>query len=268
MSYSRHRAISKPLPGCSVDWTHPLSRSLKYHWLFNDGAGSGVTNIVSANGQGTCVAAPLWIGSPRGSALSFNGTTQYVNVPSFFWPGGSSVTVILWILSKRYSEGNHGSAFGTNAPGAVRFQAHITYDNTLMWDYGTTVNGRVQTAFGDSYFNKWTHVALLSAGNGGSYKAVYLNGILIAESTGSSDGPSDSRTGITLGAWVLDNNLYQKCFIDDFRIYNRVLSRGEIQQLYTDPYLNILSPSYRRYFAGGLSIPVAMASYRRMGGRQ
>jgi hypothetical protein len=96
-------------------------------------------------------------------------------------------------------------------------------DKNIYWDYGTyTVNnGRVYTSYA-AYLDKWTHIALVSAGTGGTYQAIYLDGVEKVMST-TSTGPVAALSGLQIGAWT-GVNCYVKGGMDDFRIYNRVLS--------------------------------------------
>lgn len=176
-----------------------------------------------------CSSAP--VAMKVGTALQLNGTNQYVNVPGFNFPAsgsgqpnGGPVTVEFWI----HSNGNYNSAFsigGLNNPNrAVGVVPHS--DGNLYWDYGNTAgNGRLSIPYA-AYVNKWTHVALVSAGNGGSFKAIYLNGVQVASSTAASDGPDVSLSGLTIGNWL---NNYAGAKIDEFRIWNKVLSTNEVQ---------------------------------------
>ncbi|HLX60679.1 MAG TPA: MBG domain-containing protein [Planctomycetota bacterium] len=84
------------------------------------------------------------------------------------------------------------------------------------------------------YLDKWTHVALVSAGVGGNFKAIYLNGQLVA-SASSSDGPQVPISILQVGHSAADpvGSTHHHGIIDDFQIYNRVLSAYEIQSLTT-----------------------------------
>ena len=60
--------ISKPPPGSMIDWGHPLSRDQVDWWMFNEGAGSKISDIISGR-HGTLTnmdPASDWVGSPYG----------------------------------------------------------------------------------------------------------------------------------------------------------------------------------------------------------
>jgi len=222
---------------CAV-WISLLSQAGPVgYWKGDDGAAPATALDSSGNGNNgsyvngatTSVTHPV-LQFPDSHSFSFDGTNDYVNIPSFTWPAGGPVTVAFWnfVAAADVQQANAFSIGNQDNPN--RFQAHVPYnDHFLSWDYGDwTGNGRVQVLY-DPYLNKWTHVALVSEGNGGAFKAIYLDGALVA-SGNVSDGPDAPLTGATIGLWALFNN-YHKGRIDDFRIYNRVLTAAQIQLL-------------------------------------
>jgi hypothetical protein len=167
---------------------------------------------------------------PNASSMSFNGTSAYVNISSFSWPaGGGPVTVAFWNYvataqtSTAFTVGNLGNP--------DRFLAHAPWvDENIYWDYGDqATTGRISTSYATK-LGQWCHVALVSAGKSGSFKAIYLDGVLAISDGGASSGPTPALTGVNIGAWSSASS-YHNGLIDDFRIYNRALSAGEIQAL-------------------------------------
>jgi hypothetical protein len=140
------------------------------------------------------------------------------------------VTVAFWnfVATADIQQANAFSVGNQDNPN--RFQSHAPYnDHFLHWDYGDwTGNGRVSINY-DPYLDRWTHVVLVSEGNGGTFKGIYLDGVLVASGT-VSDGPDVPLNGLTLGLWAMFNNRH-KGKIDDFRIYSRVLTPSQVQLL-------------------------------------
>lgn len=193
-----------------------------------DSSGNG-TNGVYTNGATTSTSVPTVL-FPNTHSMIFDGVNDRVDVSTFAWPAGGPVTVAFWnyVASADIRQAN---AFAVgNADDPNRFQCHAPYnDHILYWDYGDhTGTGRVSINY-DPWLDKWTHVALVSEGNGGALKAIYLDGVLVA-SANISDGPKVPLTGLTIGAWLLHGNQH-KGNIDDFRIYGQVLPPAQIQQL-------------------------------------
>lgn len=193
-----------------------------------DSSGNG-TNGVYTNGATTSAVAPTVL-FPDPTSMIFDGVNDLVDVSTFSWPAGGPVTVAFWnhVATADIRQAN---AFAVgNADDPNRFQCHAPYnDHILYWDYGDrTATGRVSINY-DPWLDRWTHVVLVSEGNGGSFKAIYLDGVLVA-SAAVSDGPDVPLSGMTIGAWLLHSNQH-KGNIDDFRIYGRVLTPAQIQLL-------------------------------------
>lgn len=135
---------------------------------------------------------------------------------AFIWPSGP-ITIEFWnFVTEVFTSTTVRSR--DDVSGSVR--AHCPWgDNILYWDYGSG-SGRI-TADYTGYENKWTHIALQSAGAGGSYRAIYLDGVLVNSSTAVSYGPADASM-ITVGQDHRGN-------IDEFRIWDNIRTQSEIQ---------------------------------------
>jgi Concanavalin A-like lectin/glucanases superfamily len=201
-----------------------------------DSSGNGI-NGTYLNGCTTSLqVAPLQF--PNTGSFVFDGSNDLVDAPSFSWPSGGPITVAFWSLVGT-GEVTASSVFtiGNLDWPDNRVQAHVPWtDRILYWDYGNSGNGRIITWY-ETYLDKWTHVALVSEGNGGTLKAIYLNGVQVAVQP-MSDGPDTPLTGFTLGTWPLSVSNFHRGKVDDFRIYNRVLTPTQVQLLaagYTEP---------------------------------
>lgn len=69
---------------------------------------------------------------------------------------------------------------------------------------------------------------LVSAGNGGNFKAIYLDGVEKVSAV-TSDGPDVALSGLTIGKWP--GSIDHRGLIDDFRIYDYVLTPTQITAL-------------------------------------
>jgi hypothetical protein len=205
------------------------------YWKGDDSGSSGqALNSVTNTNDGTYLGSATIDATNKptllftnASSMSFNGTSAYVNVPTFSWPtGGGPVTVSFWNYVTTPQVSSAFTVGSVDSPS--RFQTHAPWsDGKIYWDYGDlNANGRISTDY-LTKVNKWTHVALVSAGKGGAFKAIYLDGA-VAAAAATSDGPTQGLTGLNIGRW---GSSYHKGLIDDFRIYNRVLSASEIQAL-------------------------------------
>lgn len=197
-------------------------------WKFDEGSGTTAADSASRFGatahDGTLTNGPTWTTGPRGGALNFDAIDDYVTNAAFSWAGGS-ITIAFWNYSTGGTNGTVFTIGNLNSPN--RIMAHATWgDNVLYWDYGNASGpGRIFTDYA-SYLNKWTHIVLVN--NGVDFKAIYLDGRLITSGTTVDSAPG-GLTGIWIGTWA---GYFHNGRIDDFRVYNRVLSAGEIQDIY------------------------------------
>jgi hypothetical protein len=194
-------------------------------WRFDEASGNAIDSSGGGN-TGIATGTTLVNNCKRGSCRSFNGTSDVLNMGSFAF-SSAEVTVAVWI---NVPGGTEGTGFSSNLDGSIRFQAHLPWsNNSIYWDFGDlSGNGRINTDF-SSYLNKWTHVALVS--NGVNFKAIYINGAL-ATSGGTADSPG-AITSFMIGKGVFAAGTYFfRGQMDDFRIYNRVLTVQEIKDLY------------------------------------
>ncbi|MEK6892608.1 MAG: LamG-like jellyroll fold domain-containing protein, partial [Nanoarchaeota archaeon] len=127
--------------------------------------------------------------------------------------------------------------------------AHFLYteQNLLVWDYGNAnLNGRYSLFYsaipssacqGDNdCLNEWTHIVLVS--DGSTKMNVYINGQALTEKN-SADHPNMELTGLYIGKAKFDNtgssfpaDWIFKGNLDEFMIYNQVLTNDEINRIY------------------------------------
>ncbi|HEX7901119.1 MAG TPA: LamG-like jellyroll fold domain-containing protein [Planctomycetota bacterium] len=184
-------------------------------------------NGVYTNGATTNPSKPAAL---TGTSMSFDGVDDLVSETTFPWPTGGPVTVAFWNFVPTGSVQNSSAFTVGNMDNANRFHVHGPWgDSVLYWDYGDiNANGRISANYA-SRVNAWTHVALVSEGVGGAFKAIYFDGTVAASAT-NSNGPVVALTGLQIGSWT-GPALRHKGLIDDFRIYGRVLTPAQIQLL-------------------------------------
>lgn len=165
-------------------------------------------------------------------ALNFDGSNDYINIPSAVSLNPQKITMEAWvyptgysssgnIIKKRYTEQYILRFYGTTG----QIQGYVYVNGG--WRYCTT-NTAVKAGL-----NQWSHI--VSTYDGNKIK-VYVNGV---------QGCSFSYTGninsgnsdLWLGAYSATAELF-KGMIDEVRIYGRALSLTEIQDHYNNIYNN------------------------------
>ena len=189
--------------------------------------GTTVYTPVSKVGTAALDVTANTSGSAPSTFLTYTLSSGSYNVP---------ITVSAWInaasLSGIYS---HPIAIGNNS-GSSAWSLMLSLNYTTL-GYSLQIGSTAYGVTGPTVnTGMWYHWALTAAS--GSYMHCYLNGILIGSvpiPTGSIgvNGGSGSPNQLTVGSKTGSSSLFSfKGFIDDVRVYNRVLSTQEIAGLY------------------------------------
>ncbi len=196
---------------------------------FSEGSGTQTLDSSSNANVGALTNGVAWTAQGRhGSALTFDGTNDYVQVPSPDMPT-SNFTWMVWVKAS------------VKKP----FQALMMAGNDIGSELTLNATNRVVVihALGELRSNAaiplatWTHVAVTR--NGTSLR-VYVNGVQDAVANTSSTPYNFGSCALLIGvdsdagcAGAL--NGYFKGSLDEVRIFNRALSASEIQQEMSRP---------------------------------
>ena len=213
--------------------------ALVYLWSFNESALTGAEGeIAESIGKRKAGSESVFDLSSfggvasieegiHGRSIQFDGVDDYSDSFQFVWNSGLPVTVTFWVRANS-TELHNSAFFGSSSSDTHRFAAYLWGDKKLYWDYGDpSGSGRLELDF-TPYFDKWVQVALISGGNGGTFKGIYVNGALVASDT-ISDGPDQALASFDIGrGFAQGAPQYYRGDLDEFRIYSRVLSASEI----------------------------------------
>jgi len=200
--------------------------------VLSDTSGHG-KNAALANGSGGSTPIGFSFGTGRvGNALSLSANDQaYVSLPRGILSQLSQVTIATWVKLKSNTGFQRIFDFGVDT-------------NTFMYLVNAGSSGFVRFRIVSTPLNKnqilegaeaisvdrWTHVALTLGDNGVS---IYLDGAQVAQQAPAVLRPSDlGDTGNNfIGRSPFAADPYLDGQIDEFRIYDRVLSPEEIGEL-------------------------------------
>jgi hypothetical protein len=208
--------------------------SLVCCWAFEGNLmNSGSTG--SAN-DGTGVNSPTYGAGQLGQALSLNGTNQYVNCGTLNLStnGAGGITLCAWINRPAINgdrkiignrNGNSGFKMGVynggNSGNTPRLEMEI-------WGAGGQTLTRAANGTALTSTNTWYHVVCVFDDTTNEIRE-YVNGVLDATTTGVTGSLVASTGTLRLCAEMPTANYYFSGLLDDVRIYNRVLSVGDIQ---------------------------------------
>lgn len=236
-------------PGCSsltddseYNAPQPGSQGLVGWWKLDEGTGTTAADSSGRGHDGTLVNGPAWVAGKIGSgALSFNGTSTYVNIPAspdfnvydefsisaWVYPTGNArVTAVgravsnlwhLWVLEQ----------INTGATTARFDMEYVTRDE---------VGDLAHRAVGPGYsLNTWHHVVGVKSAADNIVR-IYVDTVAGANSSAVTEAdPTDlDNVPITIGARRNTPDEVWSGYIDDVRFYDKALSLAEITALYNE----------------------------------
>ena len=233
---------NKPPMGWPLDLSEPINDGLVGYWYMPEGSGNKVFDL-SENGYGMgFVASPIWTSGKHGSAILFNGSTQYLS-RNFAFVNAVPLTVVAWAY--------------TNATGSNQSIFSITDTNTLFDHFRLqrrALNDKIIALTNDSggssfseypvapAINTWFQAAAVFAA--ANSRIVYVDGIAATEET-TSRTPNTGNVDITtIGSSFYDSiiKLPWSGKIGMVMLYNRALPASEIALLHRFPFYGFLNP--------------------------
>jgi hypothetical protein len=250
-------------------------------YSFSEGSGTTVSDTSGNNLKGTIVGA-TWVSTGKyGPALSFNGTSSYIDLgnPTALQFTGS-MTVEAWVNASANpaddgqivakSDGTGWQFKTTPDTGAETFGMAVSSGpGSNIQRYSTTVRS----------LNVWYHVA-------GVYDAVaqtlstYVNGVLDNGILKGVVPGSQFNQSVNVNIGRRTGGYYFKGLIDEVRIYNRALSQPEIQNDMntpigagappdtTPPSVSLTAPSSGANLNGTVTISASATDNTAMAGVQ
>jgi len=204
-----------------------LQDSLQLHYVFDGNA----NDISGHNHNGTVFGAQLTENrfGQTNSAYEFDGSFDHINTFSTF--DYEERTVSLWINPydiDGFDPNNHIVISQDDYRlkyGCLRVDFENNYLN--LWSGGAN---NLYTEEASEMRYKWSHIVMTRNSEEVKY---YINGALVKTDNSNDIASSfDPDSTLVIGA---GRSAYQQFFagkIDDIRIYNRVLTDGEIQKLF------------------------------------
>ncbi len=219
------KQISKPLLG-SLIYPSELKKGLILHLPMNEGKGKIIHDISGNRNNGTLVGVthlPIW--TPNG--LSFDGVDGKVDITSGQVVGSGAVSFGTWI----YLNGWGGSNLGRIA-GNGQMSFYVSSGENLLY---FSSNGIVSKYSAINAISLSRLYYVVATRNSTGLTNLYINGVLSGTANETSGTPVSGTTDLIIGGRS-DNLRNFNGFIDDVRIYNRVLSVDEIKYLFLNKY--------------------------------
>ena len=220
----------------------PNNSGLVGYWKFDEGSGTSAGDASGNKNTGTITGAS-WVNGKLGKALSFNGSTDYVNggTDSSLNMGSGNFSVSLWFLSRGDVAGAVQILYHKGESGTAGKRYTLCFDNynscsadTINFEIDDDSTKKYVCSQNVAAYNTWYHVVGVRDGNN---LRLYINGSEDPNSPTDITGYGNINSARDLGiggGWVNEVGWanFLKGSIDDVRIYNRALTQAEITKLY------------------------------------
>jgi hypothetical protein len=242
----------------------PFAPGVITQFNFNEGSGSSVADLSGNGHNGTLVNSPAWTTGKYGQALSFNGSSNYVNIPDhndYTLNPAQSYTWSAWVKNTDFTSWGTVWSQTVDNNNFFYFYAHSTNDAeagpvtngvSVYWYNGAN---RLVVHSNDNVLSasNWSYITVTYNGSltQSSRFTIYVNGTDVTnrgdvESTGTitTINPTNIRIGSNQPFGDFLNGT-----VDEVRYYTRLLSGAEIALDMntpidnTAPTVSISSPS-------------------------
>lgn len=195
-------------------------------YAFDEGSGTTAADA-SGNGQNGVITSGSWTTSGKhGTALTFNGSSSWVTVPdSVLLDLSTSLTLEAWIYPTAVPN-NWKSVMMKEDSGFYVYGLYLSPSShpAVYLVIGGLEHG-LEVSSTTLPINVWSHVAVTYDG---AMLRVYVNGTEVGSQAVSGTVPASAGV-LRIGGNSIWNNEFFKGRIDDVRIYNRPLTRSEVQ---------------------------------------
>ncbi len=225
-------AVSQP------QGTGRLDSGLAGYWKLDENTGTSAADSSTNANTGTLAGSPAWGAGQIGSAVDFDGSNDGMSVTSptalnIIPSAGDTVSIAFWYNSSvangatatLYSRTNGGcEMLGLNIVGGVS-------TDSLRFYYRDTSCAGIDNYTGASGVSKniWHHVVSTYNPTSGVL-IVYLDGVQVTTTTNSASSSISYANTFYVGR--NSGGQYYDGLVDEFRVYERILSADEVAQLY------------------------------------
>lgn len=202
-----------------------ITSGLRGWWKLDEGIGTVAYDSSGLGNNGTLDVAVTWIPGIINSGIDTSAVTTAMTAASGFnFPTANVLSLACWfkIASLASRQNLISWRVGTDdgiglevGPGNVHTNV-VAVTSTNTWNL-ETVNNSITT-------NIWTHVVFTKNGTGAGKQNLYINGVLTSLQTDNAISEPSANPVKLYGPLT---------GLDDVRGYNRVLTAGDVRELYS-----------------------------------
>jgi len=196
-------------------------------WMFDDGSGTVAKDSSGKGNDGTLNGGPQWVSGYSGGALKFDGTDDYVDCGNDASLDLTAWTIAFWVNVAQNKDYNAFVVKGLDA--AENYEVLGFANGSMHFPIAMAGGTRtyVNTAAGIIVAGEWAHFAYSYSSTTG--RRLYKDGSVVY-SDAPSGTPQPSTEPLTIGN-ERPMTRFTNGTMDDVRIYNRVLTAGQVKAL-------------------------------------
>lgn len=264
-----------------VDWSAPITKGLIAWWLLGEGGGLTAHDLVARPNNppapGTLTNGAAWGAGKFGTAVTFDGTNDYVSigdVAKLSFERADIFSISLWyrasatsptaqetLISKLQNTGRF-AGWEIQVEGDA---ANDPYRWLLRADFAG--NPAIHVEFPRSNDTNWHHVVVTYNGNLlASGVTPYVDGVPATKTVTSDTMASqttDNAEKVNLGARATTAANFLNGRLDNVRVCGRVFTAFEVSRLYSTPFEGLM-PRYH-YLVPAAAV-AGQPAMRRLGG--
>lgn len=266
MSYRRRLAYSYPPTVPLLDFGDPVNKSLLGLWRFDNNdvnlAQATAKDWSGNNLTGTLVASPTKVAGRVGGALTFNGTSQYVDCGTSAKLAPAAISVTAWVRATSFANAYNTVVYRNDGAGGA-YALYVKSNGKLAVYVNPFVT---HTSFYDG-----SGAFTLSAGIwyniGFTYSAVaglvgYVNGLV--DATAAADGVMAAGSGsMQIGNDALIGSRLWPGALDEIRVSGVALQQSIISRVFSDASggLGVVKPRRRLSSPASASVTYRSRSF-------
>jgi len=209
---------------------HAGDAGLLAHWSFDEGKGT-VARDLTGNGFDAQIAGPLYVRSPRGYALRFDGkddTVTYARHPQMLIEG--DLTLLVWAKTdSSVASKTNRLVFGDSGAGVYRnLNLRLGPYGHLRFEWGNDTSNANLLADAKLLDGTWKHIAVVCDCTA-MLARMYVDGHCVAQMRMPLP-ISKTHYGTRRSGRFFDGCL--KGEIDEVKVYRRALSEREVLEAY------------------------------------
>ena len=204
-----------------------ITAGLVAHYPLDETGGTVAADLTgSHNGTLTNMAGNEWSAGIIDNSLAFDGTNQYVDIPSLATLDASNLSISAWFKADPSQDTSHDIVnieedFVLRVFDDGRVMASVSQDGGGWYSLFSS-----RTDLED---NRWHHAVLSYDDNAGILR-LYIDGILETSLSGLTKGFYNGNN-VRIGHQASGNTYRLKGSVDDVRIYNKALNANEVALL-------------------------------------